>query len=168
MQEHAASAPEGVKEEARVELIYLAAFSTGLITLSEQAEEFDAAELFENVQEHARETYDGEHDIEHVNELIEPFDADALAEEMEKEVETNDEVIEEFLGHFSEKSLEAGQPTTIDEALEMPIGTIDETVEEDDFWEEMLADTMREYIRMILIDLSEDVFEAMERRKQNA
>lgn len=168
MQEHAASAPDGVEEEARMELIFLAAFSTGLITLSEQAEEFDGVEFFEHVQEHAQEMYDGEHDMEDVNELIDPLEADSLAEQMDKDVETDDDAIDEFLGHFSEESIEAGQPTTIDEALNMPVGLIDETVEQEDFLGEMLGDMMREYVRLILIDLTEEVFEAMEQRKKRA
>lgn len=38
IQEHAGSAPSGVNEEARVQLAYLAAFCSGVLTLTEQAE----------------------------------------------------------------------------------------------------------------------------------
>lgn len=93
---------------------------------------------------------------------------DALAGKMDVNEETwntDDEAIDEFLDNFSEESLNAGQPTSIDEALEMPLGKIDEAVQDNDFWEEMLGDTMRGYVRLILVDLAENVFESMEQRK---
>lgn len=166
LMEHAASAPDGVDEEARAELVYLSAFATGLLNLSEQAEEFSGLEFFQNVQDYARESYNGDHDIEDVNKLIDSFDVDALVNEMDENVRTDENAIDDFISNFSDESLEEGQPTTIDEALQMPLDRAEDAVLEDDWLDEMMSDTLREYIRLILIDFSDEVFEAMENRKQ--
>lgn len=166
--EHASSAPDGVDQQAKVEMTRLAAFSTGLITLSDQVENIDASSFFQHVQDQAVESYDGETSMEEVNTLIESLNAGALAERMDEDVDTNDEVIDEFLDYFSEESIEAGQPTSIEEALNIPFSLLENAVEDDDFWDEMVRKTLREYIRLILIDLSDDVFQSMEARKQSS
>lgn len=165
LQGHAGGAPDGVAEEARHELVLLGGFASALINLTEQSEDIDAIEFFKRVQDHAREMYDGEHDIKDVNQIIEPLDVDALAERQDADVETDDEAIEDFLSVFSEESLEAEQPMSIDEALEMPIDILPETVADESAWDELLGDTMREYVHLILVNVAGDVFEAMEKRK---
>lgn len=165
LQEHAGRAPDGVAKEARHELALLGGFAAALINLTEQSEDIDSIEFFQQVQDHAREMHDGEHDIEDVNQIIDPLDVDALAERQDTDVEADDEAIDEFLDAFSEESIEAGQPTSIDEALEMPIDTLPATVADESVLDELLSDTMREYAHLILVDVAGDVFEAMERRK---
>lgn len=54
----------------------------------------------------------------------------------EDELEVNEDALEEFGQHFSQESIEAGQPTSIPEALNMPLDLMTEVVEEMGFGKE--------------------------------
>lgn len=165
IQEHSGDAPAGVDEEARIELAYLAAFCSGVLTLTEQAEDLTQVEFFRNIQRQARQNYDGKHDMEDVNELIDSFDAYSLANDLPKDVDVNEDVLQQFRSQFSDDSLEAGHPTTIDEALEMPLDRLEDVFENDQAMQELLGDSLADYVRVILIDYTEDIYEKMEVRK---
>jgi len=166
IQEHAAGAPNGVDDDARLELAYLSAFCSGVLTLTEQAEELTPADFFRTIQRHARETYTGEHDMEDVNDLIGAFDVDALVDVLPNDVEVNEEALDEFRSHFSDNSLEAGQPTTIDEALEMPLDGIEDVFVDERVMQELLGDAFKDYVRLILTDHTQDIHGNMEARKR--
>ncbi|WP_162991459.1 hypothetical protein [Halostella salina] len=166
MIEHANSAPAKVSEQARIDMAVLSAFATGLIILSEQSEEMDVFELYETVQEHARESYDGDYDMDDIDEIFGPFDIDEFVEETDTDVDLDEERAEEFLSNFSEESVEVGRPTTVEEALNMPIGEVDEVVSDDDYLESMLEDSLEAYVRTALMNVIEDTHEAMETRKK--
>lgn len=61
----------------------------------------------------------------------------------------NKQKLDEFTSHFSDKSLEAGKPTTIDAALHMPLDGIGDVFEDERSMQELLGDALEEYIRLI-------------------
>jgi len=166
MIEHANSAPSKVSERARVDMATLSTFATGLVIISEQSEEMDVFELYEIVQERARERYDGEYDIDDVDEIFGPFCINEFVEETNRDIEMDEERAEEFLSNFSPESIEAGRPTTVEEALNMPIGEVDEIVSDEEYLESMLEDSLETYVRTVLLDVIEDIHGTMEVRKE--
>jgi len=165
IQEHSGSAPARVDENARIELAYIAAFCSGILNLTEQESELKTAEFFRTVQEQARANYTGDHSMEDVNQLLDGFDADDLVDDLPDDVEVNDEKLEKFATHFSEESLEKGHPTTIDEALNMPLDGIEDVFEDERAMQDLLGDAMENYVQLILVDYTEGVYERMEARK---
>jgi len=168
IQEHAGSAPVRVDEDARVELAYIAAFCSGILNLTEQESELEPAEFFRAVQQHARNHYSGEHDMEDVNQLLDGFDAYELVDDLPDDVEVNEEKLEKFASHFNEESLEEGHFTTIDEALNMPLAGIEDVFEDEQAMQDLLGDTMEDYVRLILVDYTEEIYKRMDARKAAA
>lgn len=166
MIEHANSAPSKVSEQARIDMATLSAFATGLVIISEQSEEMDVFELYETVQKHARESYDGEYDMDDVDEIFGPFGIDEFVEETDRDIEMDEERAEEFLSNFSPRSIEAGRPTTVEEALNMPIGEVDEIVSDEGYLESILEDSLETYICTSLLNIIEDIHRTMEARKE--
>lgn len=165
IQQHAGSAPARVDENARIELVYIAAFCSGVLNLTEQESELKPSEFFCTIQQHARNHYSGEHDMEDVNQLLDGFDAYELVDDLPDDVAVNEEKLEEFASHFSEESLEEGHPTTIDEALNMPLAGIEDVFEDERAMQDLLGGALEDYVRLILVDYTEDVYERMESRK---
>lgn len=168
IQEHSGSAPSRVDDEARVELAYVAAFCSGILNLTDTASELKPAEFFRLIQDQARQHYSGEHDMDDVNQLLDGFDAYELVDDLPDDVEVNEAKLEEFASHFSEESIEEGQPTTIDEALTMPLEGIEEVFEDERAMHDLLDDALEDYVRVILIDYTEHIYERMEVRKEAA
>lgn len=167
MIEHGNSAPSKVSEQARIDMVTLSALATGLVIISEQSEGTDVFELYETVQERASERYDGEYDMDDINDIFGPFEIDEFVEEIDRDIEIDEEKAEEFLLNFSQESIEAGRPTTIEEALDMPIGEVDEIVGDEGYLESMLEDSLEVYVRTALLNVIEDVHETMEMRKES-
>ena len=165
MIEHANSAPTKVNEQSRIDLAMVSAFATGLIVLTEQSEKMDVFDLYEIVQRHARESYDGDYDMDDVDEIFGPFDVDKFVEATDRDVDLDEERVEEFLANFSQESIEAGRPTTVEEALNMPLAEIPEIVDDGGYLERMLEDSLEEYVRTVLLNVIETVHETMEMRK---
>lgn len=167
IQEHAGSAPVKVDEDARIELAYIAAFCSGILILIEQESELKPAEFFRTIQQYARTHYSGEHDMEDLNQLLD-LDAYELVDDLPDDVEVNEEKLEEFASHFSEESLEEGHPTTIDEALNMPLASIEDVFEDERAMQDLLGDTMEDYVRLILTDYTQEIYKRMDARKAAA
>lgn len=167
IQEHAGSAPDGVDSDSRHDLVQLAAFSSGVIPLTEQSERFDGVEFAKLVQEYVPGTWSSEHDIKDVNALVDEMNVDALAKQitLEEGLEVDQQAADEFLDYFSDESLEAGHPTSIEEAVGMPLDTVEEVLGEGGF-DSMMDRTMRQYVRLLLIEYSGDVFRRLEERKK--
>jgi hypothetical protein len=72
MVDHSNSAPSKVNEQARIDMATLSAFATALIILTEQSEEMDVPELYETMQDHARRNYDGDYDMDEIDEIFGP------------------------------------------------------------------------------------------------
>lgn len=118
------------------------------------------------IQQHARQNYLGDHTMEDVNELIDAFDVETLVDDLPNDVKVDREALEEFGSHFSAESIEAGHPTTIEEALEMPLENIEDVFIDERVMQELLGDSLADYVRVILTDYTEDIFENMEQRKR--
>lgn len=169
LKEHVGRAPSGVDPNARDELDKLADFATMLVNMTEQMDDVDPQEFYSFIQQESKDRYDGEFDMDDVNQFIDSIDVDSLAGELgvdEEELEVNEEALEEFGTHFSPESIEAGQPTSISEALNMPLDLMTEVVEEDEFWEGMLQDSMAGFAHVVLIEVAGDTYERMEQRKR--
>lgn len=166
MIEHANSAPAKVDKQSQVAMATISAFATGLIILTEQSEKVDVVELYETIQDSARESYDGDFDMDDIDEIFGPIQVDDFVEATDRDVDVDEEKAEEFLSGFSEESIEAGRPTEIDEVLNMPISGVVEAVDDGGYLESMLEDSLEEYIQMVLLNVIEDVHETMEMRKQ--
>lgn len=166
MIEHANSAPSKVNEQARVDMATLSAFATGLIIISEQSDEMDVFELYETVQEHTKASYKGNYDMDDIDEIFGPFDIDEFVDETDRDVELDEQNVEDFLSNFSEESVETGRPMTVEEALNMPIGEVDEIVNDDEYLESMLESSLEAYVRTVLLNVIKDVHGTMEIRKE--
>lgn len=167
LKEHVGRAPSGVDQASRDELDQLADFATMLVNLGEQMDDVNPQAFFSFMQQESRERYDGEYDMDDLNEFISSMDVDVLAEEIDiDEFEVNEDALWEFSQHLSQESIEAGQPTTIPEALNMPIDLLTETVEDDEYWETMMEDSMAEFVSLVLIEAAGEVYEVLEKRKQ--
>lgn len=163
LQAHAASAPSGVPDDHRQQLLRLAAFVTGVIALSERTEDISGLDFLEQVQDHARESVGDDVDMGQVNQLIGDLDTDSIADNLSTDdVEPNAEAIDEFLGQFSDQAVEQQTVQSVDEALEMPLDTLADTINDETVWNELVDDTMRKYARLFLIEIAEDVFESLE------
>ena len=80
--------------------------------------------------------------------------------------EVTEEKADEFMSTFSQESIEAGRPTTVEEALNMPIEDVDEIVSDEEYLESMLEDTLEAYVRTTLLNVTEDVHGTMEAKKE--
>ena len=157
--------PERVEDGAQAELAIVAAYATGLSSLSERSSEVDALDFVQRVQADAIQNYDGDYDMEDVEDLFEGLDFDELAKEMDREVELNDERADEILSRFSKESLEAGRPTSIEEALNIPIEDVRQAFEEKGVIHDAV-DTALEAFVNIVVDLAKDAHERMELRQE--
>lgn len=169
LKEHAGRAPDGVEQNARDELARLAEFSTMIINISEQMEHVGPQQFYSFIQEESKERYSGDYDMDDVNQFISSIDIHDIAGNLdinEDELEVNEKALEEFGQHFSEESIEAGRPTSISEALEMPMDLMNDVVENDEFWTGMMNDSMAEFASIVLIEAAEENYEKMEQRKQ--
>lgn len=165
MMMHANDAPKRVDDAARVELAAIAAYTTGLASLAEKSTDTDALEFIKRVQTDAIENYDGDYDMDDLESLFAPFDFGEFAEEMDRDVDVDEEMAEKLRSRFSDESLEAGYPTTIEEALNIPIEEAREAFETDGFLNTLVDDSLEAFVNMV-IELGKDTHERMEMRKE--
>lgn len=166
LQNHAASAPNGVADESRAQLLVLAAFSTGIIALSERHENLTGTEFFDAVQAHAREHYDGEYDIDEVLEFTEPaLDGDPVIESDPGEIDQG--AVDRFLDSLDEETRASGEFGSVDEVLGMDFGLLAETVENTEVWDEMASEVMRSYIQLAIVETAENTLEKLEERRES-
>ena len=163
LQGHAASAPDVVDRDARQLLVQLAAICTGITSITEQGEDVGGLELFEIVQEHAEEQYDGEIDLEDIESFLGGLDPDKVTQNLDTDVNPDDEVAEEFLDHFEEE----GELSSIEEALSMPLRPLEAAFEDEekDVWGEVMDEVSRQYVQTLLVDFSDDVFQFLARQR---
>ncbi|MFP9191126.1 hypothetical protein ACLI4Q_05610 [Natrialbaceae archaeon A-CW1-1] len=167
LHEHALRAPDRVSKDARIELIFLAASVTSLITLSEQSEKANGFEFIELLHQRAHESYDGEQTIDDVSPILDRFDLDAMTEAMDfEDIDLDPEAADEFCAHFTTESLEAGHPTSVEEAVGMPLEKVDEAIENEEFWQEVQENMLHASTHVFLVDLTKDVLRSMEQRKK--
>lgn len=169
--EHAASAPSTIPQEARDRLKFLSDVTTGLVIVSEHGDEMTGTEMLTTLQKFARERADNEDeeipDIDLVNEIIAPVNTDAMAGDLPAEgVNFDEEELEGLLAEISEETLQTQQIQSIDDALNFPFEEANELLDEVDIVDEVMEDGMREYVRLWLLEVTDDIYREMEARRE--
>lgn len=164
LQSHAGNAPAGVEDQARVELIYLSTIASAIISLADRSEDESISTLFQEAQELANENSDIDFDLAELNDLFEPASL-GNPEEQLAEADINEEPLREFVHSLSEESQQAGEIATTEDVLEMPIEKLGEAIADEHFWDQFVDDIIQRYIEVLLLDVSEEIYEAMEERK---
>ncbi|NHN60450.1 MULTISPECIES: hypothetical protein [Halorussus] len=167
LKEHAARAPSSIPQEARDRLDVLADITTGLIIVSEKDDNMTGTEMLANLQMFVSERVDDEDedllDIEQVNEIISTVDTDSMAEDLPAEdVDFDEEELEDLLAQVSDETLQAQQIQSVDDAVNFPFMEANELLDDVDIVDEVMNDGMREYVRLWLIDATDDMFNEME------
>lgn len=168
--EHAASAPSDVPQGARDELRLLSDIATGLIIISEQDDEMTGTEMLNNLQESVRERGDGPDgdtpDMDLINDIISPMDTDSLAENHPPEdVDFEKEEIEEVLSEVSDETLEAGKIQSLEDVVNFPFEDANELIGDVDIVDKATENVMRGYIRLWLLDITDEIYNDMEDRQ---
>lgn len=171
LREHAASAPDGVGQEARDRLKFLSDITTGLAIVSEQDDEMTGTEMLANLQQFARErTNDANEefpDIEQVNKIIEPVDTDSMTDDLPVEgVDVDEDELNQLLAQVSDETLQTQQIQSIDDALNFPFEEANELLNGVDIVDEVMEDGMREYVRLWLLEVTDDIYREMETRRE--
>lgn len=161
---HANEAPRRVEEAAQVELAVIAAYATGLSSLAEKSAEMDSLEFVQRVQTDAIKNYDGGYDIQDLEQLFSSFDLDEFANELDTDVAVNDEKADELLSRFSEDSLEAGRPTSVEEALSIPVKEAKDVFEGEGYLETAVDNSLELFVNMVT-ELAKETHERMEIRQ---
>lgn len=170
LREHAAGAPSTIPQDARDQLKFLSDITTGLAIVSEQDREMTGTELLANLQTFAREHAENEDneipDIELINEIIAPVDTDAMAEDLPVEDITADEAdLEGLLAEISTETRQTQQIQSVDDALNFPFEDANELLDEVDIVDEVMEEGMREYVRLWLLEVTDDIYHEMEARR---
>lgn len=171
LREHAAGAPSTIPQEARDQLKFLSDITTGLVILSEQDDEMTGTEMLVNLQEFARERADNGDkevpDIDLVNEIIAPVDTDAMAEDISTEaMNFDEEELKKLFADLSEETLQTQQIQSFDDALNFPFEETNKLLEEADIVDEIMDDGMREYVRLWLLEVTDDIYREMEAQRE--
>jgi len=164
LQSHAGNAPAGVEDQARAELIYLSTVASAIISLADRSEDESVPTLFQEAQELAQENSDIEFDLAEINDLFEPASLGSPEEQL-AETDINEEPLKEFVDSLSEESQQAGEIATTHDVFEMPIEKVGEAIADEQFWDQFVNDVVQRYIEVLLLEVSEDIYEAMEERK---
>lgn len=164
LQSHAGNAPPGVEDQARAELILLSTIASAIISLADRSENESISTLFQEAQELAQENSDIEFDLAEINDLFDPASFGTAEEQIDEE-DINEESFREFFDSLSEESQQADQIATTEDVFEMPIEKLGEAIADDQFWDQFVDDMIQIYIEVLLLDVSEDIYEAMEERK---
>lgn len=171
LREHAAGAPDGVGQEARDRLKFLSNITTGLAIVTEQDDEMTGTEMLANLQQFARERADEEGedfvDMDRVNEIISPVDTDAMADGLPvKDVDVDEDELNQLLAQVSDETLQAQQIQSVDDVLNFPFEEANELLDGVDIVDEVMDDGMREYVRLWLLEITDDIYHEMEVRRE--
>ncbi|MDF9744528.1 hypothetical protein [Natrinema salsiterrestre] len=164
MMRHANDDRKRVDDEARVELAVIAAYTTGLASLSEKSLNTNALDFIKRVQGHAIEDYDGDYDMDDLEALFSGFDFGEFAK-TDRNVDIDEQVAERLRSRFSDESLEAGYPTSIEEALNIPIEETEDAFETEGFLNTVVDDSLEAFVNMV-IDLAKETHERMDARQE--
>lgn len=161
---HANNSRKRVKDTARIELAVIAAYATGLASLTNKSSDTDALDFVKRVQADAIESYDGEYDMDDLESMFSGLDFGEFAKQ-DRDVAVDERVAERLRSRFSEESLGAGYPTTIEEALNIPIEEAKDAFENERFLNTVVDDSLEAFVTMV-IDLGKEVHERMEARQE--
>jgi len=168
LREHAASAPPTISQEACDQLKFLSDITTGLIIISEKDDEMTGTEILTNLQkfagEHVENENKGSPDLDLVNELI---DTDAVTEDLPSEgVKFDESEIEELLAEVSEETLQTQQIQSVDDAVNFPFEEANDLLDEVDIVDEGMKNMMREYVRLWLLEVTDDIYRELEAQRE--
>ncbi|WP_435068519.1 hypothetical protein [Haloplanus sp. C73] len=171
LREQAASAPSTIPQEARDRLKFLSDITTGLVIVSEKDDEMTGTEMLANLQKFVGEYADSEDkdlpDIDLVNEIISPVNTDSMAEDLPAEgVDFDEKELESLLVQVSDDTLQTQQIQSIDDVLNFPFEEANELLDEVDIVDEVMDEGMREYTRLWLLEVSDDIYREMEARRE--
>lgn len=164
MMMHANDSRKRVDDTARIELAVIAAYATGLASLTNKSSDTDALDFIKRVQADAIESYDGEYDMDDLESMFSGFDFGEFAKQ-DRDVSVNERVAERLRSRFSDESLNAGYPTTIEEALNIPIEEAKDAFENEEFLNTVVDDSLEAFVSIVL-DLGKDVHERMDTRQE--
>jgi len=103
-----------------------------------------------------------------VNQPLGGFDAYKLVDDLPDDADVNQEKLEEFASQFSEESPDEGYPTTIDGGLNMPLFGTEDVFKHERVMQDLLGDTMEDYVRLILVDYNGKIYGPIDARKAAA
>jgi len=164
LQSHAGEAPEGVDNQARTELIYLATVTSAVISLSDISEEENVFTVFREAKEEAQQESAENYNLEEIKEQFEPTEFGYPKSEI-NESDVNEDQLQEFAESFLETQNKNEQITTTDDVFDLPIEKLEGVIDDEDFFEQVMDDMVQKWIEVFLIEVSGEVYEAMEERK---
>lgn len=130
----------------------------------EKSAEMDSLEFVQRVQADAIQNYDGDYDVEDLEHLFSSFDLDDFANELDSDVAVDGEKADKLLSRFSEESLEAGRPTSGEEALSIPVQEAKDVFEGEGYLETAVDDSLELFVNMVT-ELAKETHERMEIRQ---
>lgn len=154
-----------VDGEAQIELAVIAAYVTGLASLTQKSSDTDALDFIKRVQSDAIKNYDGEYEMDDLESLFSGFDFEEFIDEMDRDETVDEQMAERLRSRFNDESLKTGYPTTIDEALNIPIEEAKDAFDTEGFMSTVLDDSLEAFVEMV-IGLTEDVDERMNHRHE--
>ncbi|WP_460922536.1 hypothetical protein [Salinarchaeum chitinilyticum] len=162
---HANEAPKRVSHSAKLELAMIGAFTTALTSLTEKSTETDTLEFLKTVQNDAIQNFDGDYTMDDLEALSSSFDFDEFAQQIDRDIEVDEDVAQQLRSEFHEESLEAGHPTTIEEALNIPIETVQNAFASDEDFN-LVVDDALEAMVSVMTDFAKNTHKKMEQRKE--
>jgi hypothetical protein len=144
----------------------LADISNGLVILAEQGEEFEPTELLSLLQASAKQREEPIPDIEQVNKLIDDIDTEAIREDLPvDEVDYDEQMVNEILGDLSDETQETMEVQSVEDALNFDFSAANDTIDDFDVVDEIMPDTMREFVRVWMLDVTEELYDEMEQHR---
>ena len=165
--EHAASAPADVPEEASDNIKLLSDITTGLIIISEQDDEMSGTEMLTNLQLFVEKSGEYENkeslDMDIINEIVSSLDTDSIAESHPNAGNNfEDEEIEKILSEVSDETIETEQIQSFDDVTNFPFEDVNELLDDIDLVDETTDDVMRDYVRLWLLNITDEIYAEME------
>jgi hypothetical protein len=141
-----------------------------LVIVSEQEEKRDPAEMLTHFQSIARqhaEESDSLPGIDQVNQVLEPVDTDSMSDELAPQDHNVDEdQLEAALSHLSDETVRSQRVESMEDALSFPFEEFDEVLDETSVMQEVMDEGMREFVRLWLLDITDDIYNEMEQHRE--
>lgn len=168
IKEHAGSAPEDVPNEAKNRMDNLGDIANGLAIIVEKGDEESPTDLLSILQNSAKQRNESNPSIEQVNQLIDGIDIDAIHENLSPEnVEIDEEQVDAILGQLSEETQATAEIQSVEDALNFDFTKVNDAVEEHDVVDNVMDDTIREYARVLLLDVTGAIYDEIEARREH-
>lgn len=167
IKEHATGAPEGVPPEARDRMNDLADVTNGLVIIAEKGDDASPTELLSHLQKEVKQREEPTPDMEQFNQLIAGIDTKAIHDDLPVDgVDYDEEKLDEILGELSDETQETMQIQSVEDALNFDFSAVDDVVNGLDVVDEVIDDTLREYVRVWMLDVTEVLYDEVEERRE--